>query len=322
MEGFIAKYSEKKRSELSKDYGILWESDEEIEHCRYCTIKFKLLIRKHHCRYCGGIYCQLCCIGTKLKCLYCYNGLNCSLYLLDLNKSISQFSNFSNSIHNIFIRLKQPKLQYGSLYDKNFIRLNNEIAHKNGYFQITNRSDLKCCAVKILSEGCNIYHEIFRPPYLPLPPKESAYCLIENYKIIYILYLYDNPIQATEGMTIIYNTINGEDLSPCAAPKNFRKFRVYKVVSRGKNVLLKYTDLDELELRSGQGRRIKYKAAGIFSDFMKSMTNSTSSNGNNGNNSGNNNNNTNNNGLSDSVIVASTLDFETNVEDVEFVVEG
>jgi hypothetical protein len=31
-----------------------------ISHCRRCGIEFSLLCRKHHCRECGGIYCDGC----------------------------------------------------------------------------------------------------------------------------------------------------------------------------------------------------------------------------------------------------------------------
>lgn len=41
-------------------HGTVWDEDHAITHCRRCDIEFNLLCRKHHCRECGGIYCDGC----------------------------------------------------------------------------------------------------------------------------------------------------------------------------------------------------------------------------------------------------------------------
>ena len=37
-----------------------WIPDEEVETCRRCGSEFDWVNRRHHCRHCGGIYCQNC----------------------------------------------------------------------------------------------------------------------------------------------------------------------------------------------------------------------------------------------------------------------
>jgi hypothetical protein len=36
----------------------LWESSDNAWHCRKCALQFSLFQRKHHCRRCGGIFCN------------------------------------------------------------------------------------------------------------------------------------------------------------------------------------------------------------------------------------------------------------------------
>lgn len=37
-----------------------WERDDAATHCTRCQSEFSLLWRRHHCRYCGGIFCDTC----------------------------------------------------------------------------------------------------------------------------------------------------------------------------------------------------------------------------------------------------------------------
>jgi len=39
----------------------VWLDDSMVNSCFNCDKKFTFLIRKHHCRYCGNIFCQSCC---------------------------------------------------------------------------------------------------------------------------------------------------------------------------------------------------------------------------------------------------------------------
>ena len=37
-----------------------WEQSKEATHCKRCSKKFTVTIRKHHCRNCGGVFCNDC----------------------------------------------------------------------------------------------------------------------------------------------------------------------------------------------------------------------------------------------------------------------
>lgn len=54
----------------SRDYGILWEKNEDAEICRACAVKFTVSTRKHHCRSCASIYCDNCCPLVPLSGFY------------------------------------------------------------------------------------------------------------------------------------------------------------------------------------------------------------------------------------------------------------
>lgn len=42
------------------DSNVNWSKDELINECESCKKEFSLLLRKHHCRYCGNIFCSKC----------------------------------------------------------------------------------------------------------------------------------------------------------------------------------------------------------------------------------------------------------------------
>jgi hypothetical protein len=39
---------------------MCWDEDEVVSNCRACQVEFTSIIRRHHCRDCGGIYCDTC----------------------------------------------------------------------------------------------------------------------------------------------------------------------------------------------------------------------------------------------------------------------
>jgi len=43
-----------------------WEEDSKATNCKFCTKDFNLARRKHHCRNCGGIFCDDC-SDNKMK---------------------------------------------------------------------------------------------------------------------------------------------------------------------------------------------------------------------------------------------------------------
>lgn len=40
--------------------GPFWVNDQEVDCCE-CNLQFSMLLRKHHCRHCGKIFCKSCC---------------------------------------------------------------------------------------------------------------------------------------------------------------------------------------------------------------------------------------------------------------------
>ncbi len=68
---------------MNKDWRWHWQEDSEIKKCnnKKCDATFNFLLRKHHCRRCGKIFC-LRCWGYKLYlgmyqsekqvCIYCF----------------------------------------------------------------------------------------------------------------------------------------------------------------------------------------------------------------------------------------------------------
>ena len=53
----------------SNQYTELWTDDNSVNSCHNCRNDFTFLNRRHHCRLCGKIFCNICCnyfINTNL----------------------------------------------------------------------------------------------------------------------------------------------------------------------------------------------------------------------------------------------------------------
>lgn len=51
---------------IGKKDRSLWVRDKDVENCRACRKKFSALVRRHHCRSCGDIFCSRCCANSSL----------------------------------------------------------------------------------------------------------------------------------------------------------------------------------------------------------------------------------------------------------------
>lgn len=60
FEGLAAKFSSSVKKEIEEFHGVNWEVDDNVHKCRECQVVFNTRIRKHHCRGCGGIFCEIC----------------------------------------------------------------------------------------------------------------------------------------------------------------------------------------------------------------------------------------------------------------------
>ena len=49
-----------KQLELEKLLGRKWTEDSDVISCTLCQKEFSLIVRKHHCRNCGQIFCNEC----------------------------------------------------------------------------------------------------------------------------------------------------------------------------------------------------------------------------------------------------------------------
>ena len=44
----------------------LWVPDRNVQQCFNCYREFSLVVRKHHCRICGHIFCSICSFTKKV----------------------------------------------------------------------------------------------------------------------------------------------------------------------------------------------------------------------------------------------------------------
>ena len=108
----------------------MWEHDENVVSCRHCAAKFGVMTRKHHCRQCGGIFCESCCKefevpGEKYKdrtCFGCRHGeaagdtvkaiatRNCT------DSGNNNTSNAASKLAALTVPADPFKLQRGSLF--------------------------------------------------------------------------------------------------------------------------------------------------------------------------------------------------------------
>lgn len=45
--------------------GPSWKPDDSVDRCEHCGIEFSMFLRRHHCRFCGGIFCRICSEGQQ-----------------------------------------------------------------------------------------------------------------------------------------------------------------------------------------------------------------------------------------------------------------
>jgi len=239
-----------------------WELDDNVLKCRDCQAEFSLITRRHHCRSCGSIYCEKCSHYMISKeddglraCIGCCRSQTPGERVRKIVESKHPAA-MTDLVAGDYI-----KLSYGSEYDPDMVKSNATIpsaAVKYGYFELANKSEY-FIAVKVLNSG-NVWNEILRPPYIPLPPNEclfSHFAGATNHSVesLKVILLVGNPHAALEFCN--YDPIGLKKLSPCADVKNFEHIVVFDIFTLGKNCLLKYLGNCCLEPRKGKNIAMK-----------------------------------------------------------------
>lgn len=262
-----------KNEELSKDF-YMWEKDKHRSSCRICNSQFTMVSRRHHCRLCGGLFCESCApsnvtIGSETHdrvCNGCYRKeVPGSKVRSDVENRLTTLKPESADAH---VDLMQIPLVYGSEYEPSGSTSPRRgailPAPTSNYFELINKSST-FCAVKlmILPEkdylcDYSIWWEVPRPSYIAVPPNElihadiSMVALASERFAVYLYVLYGNPnIIPGDVTTIAYNTRAPIKVAACAAVENFWETAVYRISCKGRNVLLKLKESGSIELRVG-----------------------------------------------------------------------
>lgn len=196
-------------------------------------------------------------------------------------------------------------------------RVDGQVAHSSGYFEILNKSDY-VTAIRVCDGGSETLREHCRPSYFarnipPLSPFSSPssspfsynpslitlpltslivlpqQCLYTTFdpsiRILEIAVLHRNPHLLFPNAPInslIYNTrgdeVTKELISPQCAVENFTEICVYSIVCEGKNVILKYQGGGVIELRKLTTTKMSKKGPlSMFTSLLSSSSSSPSS---------------------------------------------
>jgi hypothetical protein len=192
---------------LEEDRPAYWEPQENVGFCRECDSKFDIKGKyfKHHCRQCGGVFCQDCLVfdsGKKI-CLSCKRGETPGEYLmmqaqakLDsdparkqskhkhkriIEQNVTKIKNIvsiakdgtelEEATVSALPAARRLRLRYGSLYgedghDAPPASLRNSTLPISGYFEFLNKSSHEVCCVKLLRPGGDCLYEAARPSYI------------------------------------------------------------------------------------------------------------------------------------------------------------
>lgn len=278
---FLAKALRDAKNEKFCNEFFLWELDEEVTFCRDCKKTFSVALRRHHCRNCGGVFCDECTMkdveleGNKLDrcCKGCLRhetpGENVRVAI---EKSLSIFDTRGKrkvTAYNI-------ALNYGSAFEettsssprkepssprkesssprKDSAASGRPDAPTSGYFELVNKLGLFCC-IKIVTGGdggdVSTLWEVARPSYKAVPPNGVVHGYFDpSLPFIDVLILMGNP-HSPEHDTIYDSVNNPGKVSKCAMVENFRRYLAFRVESSGRNVMLKFKGETFLEPRVG-----------------------------------------------------------------------
>lgn len=255
-----------KNEELGKDF-FMWEKDQNRQNCRNCQNQFSTFKRRHHCRLCGGLFCEACTTSNVVMQGVTQDRLCCGCLKREtpgarVRSAVeTRLSSGSPPLSEKIFTLNVAPLNYGSPFEPGSSSNSSSVdsAPKEGYFEMINKSP-SFCAVKLMVGGNKVdfdtWWEIPRPAYISVPPNELINVQFtttpSDSQPLELFVLYANPnIIPGDLSGVVYDTKSGVELSPCASIENFWQFAVYRIEATGKNVLLKFKGDGAIETRLG-----------------------------------------------------------------------
>lgn len=293
IDAFFAKYSRDIRKDLGAIHGIIWERDADVKSCRSCGSGFHVLRRRHHCRGCGGVFCEQCLAKNIMIddtfLLWACAGCQREETPGEIIKKLVEENIASTDLSLIQRQKRELALAHGSKFESaSSSSSSSSPPPTRGYFEFYNKSE-DACAIKVAATGlCNVIWEAPRP----------AYIAVESGKVV--SGFFDESVTSLD-ITILSNYPSLQSPARQVKIALFRDFSVHRVHCRGLNVLLKYKNQGEVEPRSGGTIQ---PAIGFISKLTGGVTlmnmNSEESHG-------------------DHAIDGSIIDFRTNVTAVDLV---
>jgi hypothetical protein len=264
---FLAKVVREAKNETFMNEIFLWELDKEVSECRDCRKPFGVVARRHHCRNCGGIFCDECTIvnadimGVKMDrcCKGCVRGEtpgeNVRLAIENALSTMDTRGNRKISCRNMSITYGSP---FESAVGSSTKSSSGPEAPTSGYFEFYNKLNLFCC-IKVVSglDGTEVatLWEVARPSYTAVPPN-SLVCgrfdpTLPNLELMVLM---GNPVMSETGAggEAVYDTVQSPGkISKCAQVGNFRRYIVFRIECTDRNVMLKFKGDVALEPRQG-----------------------------------------------------------------------
>lgn len=269
---FLAKVIRDAKNETFSNEIFLWEMDKEVSVCRDCKKPFSVSLRRHHCRNCGGIFCDECTVtgaeiaGAKVDrgCKGCIRGETPGENVrVAIEKSLSIFDTRGNRKVTAY----HMPLAYGSPYEENSTPSSPRSpgsgkssaslpaeAPTSGYFEFANKMGIFCC-VKVVcggdGEDVSTLWEVARPSYTAVPPNGFVNGRFDPALPFFdLIILTGNPF-TPEHDTLYDTTQHAGRISKCAMVTNFRQYMVFRIECTGKNVMVKYKGEGMVEPRLG-----------------------------------------------------------------------
>lgn len=275
----------------------MWEKDSDLNNCRGCQQPFSMSKRRHHCRLCGGIFCDTCSL-TNIS----VNGETFDRVCNGCLKGETPGDNVRGLIEKKLKNVTIPSehrilsapvaLHYGSQFELDSKKATaHGPAPTSGYFEFINKTNFVVCLKMVIGTSGNeldTLWEIPRPSYIAVPPNVIVNCNFPPKIPFFELYvLLSNPnsygpeeetgkgAPSSESISIVYDTStslpsNPIKVSPCAAVKLFRSYTAYRIRCKDSNVMLKYKLDGVLEPRAGNS----IARVGIFGKLLGSSKSS------------------------------------------------